>query len=99
MHPHPSLRFQAHLAFSQGLPSDQKCQKSLQALPTPMLGQKDSTSKIKDRLTNDKNGQLPTCGHTQLPGREVAIVGSFGYLSGNTTSERPETATAYTAVR
>ncbi|HYX05173.1 MAG TPA: hypothetical protein VE912_00430, partial [Bacteroidales bacterium] len=29
----PSLRFQAHLAFSQGLPSNQKCQKSLQAHP------------------------------------------------------------------
>jgi hypothetical protein len=27
----PFLRFQAHLAFTQGLPSNQKCQKSLQA--------------------------------------------------------------------
>ncbi len=56
----PSLRFQAHLAFPQGLPSDQKCQKSLQARPTPTHGQKDSAAKIKDRLTNDKNGQLVT---------------------------------------
>jgi len=60
MQTHPSLRFQAHLAFPQGLPSIQKCQKSLQARPTPTHGQKDSAAKIKDRLTNDKNGQLPT---------------------------------------
>ena len=58
----PSLRFQAHLAFPQGLPSIQKCQKSLQARPTPTHGQKDSAAKIKDRLTNDKNGQLVTGG-------------------------------------
>jgi len=62
MQTHPSLRFQAHLAFPQGLPSVQKCQKSLQARPTPTLGQKDSAAKIKDKLTNDKNGQLPTRG-------------------------------------
>jgi hypothetical protein len=62
MQTHPSLRFQAHLAFPQGLHSDQKCQKSLQARPTPSLGQKVSAAKIKDRLTNDKNGQLPTRG-------------------------------------
>jgi hypothetical protein len=59
---HPSLRFQAHLAFPQGLPSIQKCQKSLQARPTPTLGQKDDAAKMKDRLTNDKNGQLVTGG-------------------------------------
>jgi len=62
MHTHPSLRFQAHLAFPQGLPSIQKCQKSLQARPTPTHGKKDSAAKIKDRLTNDKNGQLVTGG-------------------------------------
>ena len=38
-------------------------------------------------------------GHTQLPGRRIANVGSFGYLSGNSTSERSETATAHTAER
>jgi len=27
----PSIRFQAHLAFPQGLPLDQKCQKCLQS--------------------------------------------------------------------
>ena len=58
----PSLRFQAHLAFPQGLPSIQKCQKSLQARPTPTHRHKDSAAKIKDRLTNDKNGQLVTSG-------------------------------------
>jgi hypothetical protein len=57
---HPSFRFQAHLAFPQGLPSVQKCQKSLQARPTQTQGQKDSAAKIKDKLTNDKNGQLVT---------------------------------------
>lgn len=54
----PSLVFHAHLAFPQGLPSDQKCQKSLQARPTTTHGQKDSAAKIKDRLTNYNNGQL-----------------------------------------
>jgi hypothetical protein len=56
----PSLRFQAHLAFPQGLPSVQKCQKSLQARPTPTHGLKDNAAKIKDRITKDKNGQLVT---------------------------------------
>lgn len=56
----PSLRFQAHLPFTQGLLSNTKYQSSLQTRPTPTLGQKDSSAKIKDRLTNDKNGQLPT---------------------------------------
>jgi hypothetical protein len=60
MQTHPSLRFQAHLAFPQGLPSDQKCQKSLQARPTPTHGQKDSAAKIKDGISEDKNGQLVT---------------------------------------
>jgi hypothetical protein len=58
--PTASLRFQAHLAFPQCLPSTLKCQKSLQARPTRTQGQKDSAAKIKDRLTNDKNGQLVT---------------------------------------
>ena len=58
----PSLRFQAHLAFTQGLPSIQKCQKSLQARPTPTHGQKDSAAKIKDEISVDKNGQLVTGG-------------------------------------
>ena len=40
-----------------------------------------------------------TSGHTQLPCRGVANAGSFGYLSGNTKSERIETATAHTAER
>ncbi len=55
-----SLRFQADLAFPLGLPTDQKCQKSLQARPTPSHGQKDSAAKIKDSLSKDKNGQLVT---------------------------------------
>ena len=47
---HPSLRFQAHLAFPQGLPAIPKCQKSLQALPSPTHGLKDNVAKIKDRI-------------------------------------------------
>lgn len=42
----PSLRFQAHLAFPQSLPTIQKCQKSLQARPTPTHGLKDNRAKI-----------------------------------------------------
>jgi hypothetical protein len=42
---------------------------------------------------------LPTAGHTQLPGNAVAIVSLFGYLVRNTTSKRPEPATAFTGVR
>lgn len=60
MQTHPSLLFQAHLAFPQGLPSIQKCQNSLQARPTPTHGQKDSAAKIKDGILEDKNGQLVT---------------------------------------
>ena len=37
-----------------------------------------------------------TAGHTQLPGRGVANVGSFDYLVRNTTQQRSETATAHT---
>jgi len=50
-------------------------------------------------LNKVKNALCLTRGHTQLPGRGVANVGSFGSLSGNTTSERPETATAHTTER
>ena len=55
-----SLRFKAHLAFPQGLPSILKCQKSLQARPTPTHGQNDNAAKIKDRITKGKKGQLVT---------------------------------------
>jgi len=34
-----------------------------------------------------------------LPGRGVANVGSFGYLSGNTTRKRHEAATEHTGGR
>jgi len=34
-----------------------------------------------------------------LPGRGVAIVGSFAYLVGNPTRKRPEAATAHTGGR
>ena len=44
---HPSFRFQAHLAFTQGLPSIQKCQKSLQARPAPTHEQRDSALKLR----------------------------------------------------
>jgi len=43
----PSLRFQAHLVFPHGLPTIQKCQKSLQARPTPTHALKGSAAKLK----------------------------------------------------
>ena len=45
----------------------------------------------------NKEQQLPTSCDTQLPGSAFAIVGSFGYLSGNQITWSYETATAYTA--
>jgi len=42
---------------------------------------------------------LLTAGHTQLPSRRVAHVGSFAYLVGNPTTNRTEAATAYTGER
>jgi len=62
MQTHPSLRFQAHLAFPQGLPSDQKCQKSLQARPTPTHGQKDSAANLMIKLDRNINSQPLTSG-------------------------------------
>jgi hypothetical protein len=56
----PSLRFQAHWQNAQNQRCDQFLPKSLPALPTPTLGQKDNAAKIKDRITEDKNGQLVT---------------------------------------
>jgi len=41
-------------------PQSKKCQKSLQARPTPTHGLKDSAAKIKDGISEDKNGQLVT---------------------------------------
>lgn len=58
--PSPSLRSQAYLAFPQGLPSIQKCQKSLQARPAPTHGQKDNAAKFKERLTKKTNNETPT---------------------------------------
>jgi len=87
MQTHSSLRFQAHLAFPQGLPSDQKCQKSLQARPAPTLGQKDSAAKIKDRLTNDKNGQLVTGGIFYCRDSGYFSVSASNKLSCNLTGQ------------
>lgn len=78
----PSLHFQAHLAFKQGFPTNQKCQKSLQSRPTLTHGQKDSAAKINDRLTIDKNGQLPRCGIFYCRvSAEIKICGSLQTLS------------------
>ncbi|HHU18091.1 MAG TPA: hypothetical protein GXZ70_07770 [Clostridiales bacterium] len=52
-----------------------------------------------DKQIVDKNRQCLTAGHTQLPDPGVAKVGSFGYLSGNPTRKRLETATAHTGKR
>ena len=92
---HPSLRFQAHLAFPQVMPSDQICQKSFQVRPTTTHGQKDSAAKIKDRLTKDKNGQLPTMhiagGILPVPDRNstVFLLPSFSYDSNDVCRRLP----------
>ena len=94
-----SLRFQAHLSFPQGLHSIQKCQKSLQARPTPTHGQKDSAAKIKDRLTNDKNGQLPTkciC-HKGFSGYSSVVARSKFRVGGQVST--PQSHTAHTLDR
>jgi len=56
----PSLRCKAHWQNAQSPRYDQILPKSLPALPTPTHGQKDNAAKIKDRITEDKNGQLVT---------------------------------------
>ncbi len=56
----PSLRCQAHWQNAQSQHCNQFLPKSLPALPTPTLGQKDNAAKIKDRITEYKNGQLVT---------------------------------------
>ena len=56
----PSLRCKAHWQNAQSQRYDQILPKSLPALPTPTLGQTDNAAKIKDRITEDKNGQLVT---------------------------------------
>jgi len=99
MQTHSSLRFQAHLAFPQGLPSDRKYQKSLQARPTPTHGQKDSAAKINNSLTNDKNGQLPTkciC-HKGFSGYSSIVARSNFRIGGQETT--PQSLTAHTLSR
>lgn len=54
------MEFVNTLYFPQCLPSILKCQKSLQAHPSPPHGQKDSAAKIRDRITKAMNGQLVT---------------------------------------
>ncbi|MDO9579611.1 MAG: hypothetical protein Q7J06_03455 [Bacteroidales bacterium] len=54
----PSLRCQAHWQNPQSQRYNQILPKSLPALPTPTHGLKDNEAKIKDNITNDKNGQL-----------------------------------------
>lgn len=56
----PSLRCQAHWQNAQSNRYIQILPKSLPALPTPTHVQKDNAAKIKDRITEDKNGQLVT---------------------------------------
>jgi hypothetical protein len=56
----PSLRCQAHWQNTQSQRYNQILPKSLPALPTPSHGQKDNAAKIKDRISEDKNGQLVT---------------------------------------
>jgi hypothetical protein len=99
MQTHPSLRFQAHLAFPQGLPSVQKCQKSLQARPTPTLGQKDSAAKMKDDLTGKINNETLTkciC-HKGFSGYSSVVARSNFRVGGQVTA--PQSLTAHTLGR
>ncbi len=54
----PSLRCQAHWQNPQSQRYNQISPKSLPARPTPTHGLKENAAKIKDNITNDKNGQL-----------------------------------------
>jgi len=56
----PSLRCKAHWQNAQSQRYDQILPKSLPALPALTLGQTDNAAKIKDRIKEDKNGQLVT---------------------------------------
>lgn len=60
-----SLRCQAHWQNTQSQRYDQILPKSRPALPTLPLGLKDNAAKIKDKNTEDKNGQLVTGGCCQ----------------------------------
>ena len=53
----PTLRSHTHLQATQATTQIQSLQKSM---PTLTHGQKDNAAKMKDRKTNDKNGQLVT---------------------------------------
>jgi hypothetical protein len=56
----PSLRCQAHWQNTQSQRHNQILPKSLPALSTLPHGQKDNAAKIKDGISEDKNGQLVT---------------------------------------
>ena len=56
----PSLRCQAHWQNALSQRFNQILPKSLPALPTPTHSQKDNAAKIKDGISEDKNGQLVT---------------------------------------
>lgn len=56
MQTHPTLRSQAHL---QVAPSDTR-PKPAKELAYPTARQTENAAKMKDRISNDKNGQLVT---------------------------------------
>jgi len=84
---HPSLRCQAHWQNTQSQRYNQILPKSLPALPTPTHGQKDNVAKMKDRLTNDKNGQLVTGGIFYCRDSESFSVSASNKLSCNLTGK------------
>jgi len=81
----PSLRCQAHWQNAQSQRYDQILPKSLPARPTPTHGQKDNAAKIKDRISNDKNGQLVTGGIFYCRDSGYFSVSAFNKLSCNLT--------------
>ena len=83
----PSLRCQAHWQNAQSQRYDQILPKSLPARSTPTHGQKDNAAKIKDRISNDKNGQLVTGGIFYCRDSGYFSVSAFNKLSCNLTGQ------------
>ena len=95
----PSLRCKAHWQNAQSQRYDQILPKNLPALPALTLGQTDNAAKIKDRNTEDKNGQLVTkciC-HKGFSGYSSVVARLNFRVGGQGTT--PQSLTAHTLDR
>ena len=93
----PSLRCKAHWQNAQSPRYNQILPKSLPALPTPTHRQKDNAAKIKDKNTEDKNGQLVTSGikHWGLSGYSSVLPRiKFGGIGQDCSPQSPTFHTA-----